>query len=164
MFYEATGRGTYTGDDAPCRGKYVSGDTDDVQRKIDTAGERLSEAPAEVRRRAPHARVYVVGYPAILPSRGTGCDDDLTIAPEDATYLDDKEQQLNTVLRKRAEAAGAGYADTYMPSLGRDACSDKDTRWIEPLLPRLPAAPMHPNERGARGMADAVLRTLGTQE
>jgi lysophospholipase L1-like esterase len=63
LIYDMTGRGKYTGDDAPCRGKYVSGDTDDVQRKIDTAGERLSEAVAEVKHRAPKARVYVVGYP-----------------------------------------------------------------------------------------------------
>jgi lysophospholipase L1-like esterase len=160
-FYEMTGRGKFTGDDAPCREKYVSGDTDVVQRKIDAAGERLSEALAEVGRRAPGARVYVVGYPAILPSAGSGCADDLTIAPGDATYLHDKEQQLNAVLRKRAQDAGAGYVDTYEPSAGRDACSGEDTRWIEPLMPSLPAAPMHPNEHGARGMADAVLRTLG---
>jgi hypothetical protein len=161
VFYDMTGRGKYTGDDAPCRGKYVSGDTDDVQRKIDTAGERLSEALAEVKRRAPKARVYVVGYPAILPAHGSGCADDLTLAPGDATYLHDKEQQLNAVLRQRAQDAGAGYVDTYKPSAGRDACSGRDTRWIEPLLPSLPAAPMHPNERGARGMADAVLRAVG---
>ncbi|GAX54586.1 SGNH/GDSL hydrolase family protein [Streptomyces olivochromogenes] len=161
VFYDMTGRGKYTGDDAPCRGKYVSGDTDDVQRKIDTAGERLSEALAEVKRRAPKAHVYVVGYPAILPAHGSGCADDLTLAPGDATYLHDKEQQLNAVLRERAQDAGAGYVDTYKPSVGRDACSGRDTRWIEPLLPGLPAAPMHPNERGARGMADAVLRAVG---
>ncbi|MEN1883306.1 SGNH/GDSL hydrolase family protein [Streptomyces mirabilis] len=129
---------------------YVSGDTDDVQRKIDTAGERLSEALAEVKRRAPKARLFVVGYPAILPAHGTGCADDLTLAPADATYLNDKEQQLNAVLGRRAQGVGAGYVDTYELSVGRDACSGRDTRWIEPLLPSLPAGPMHPDERGAR--------------
>ncbi|MEU1032890.1 SGNH/GDSL hydrolase family protein [Streptomyces mirabilis] len=109
------------------------GGSDDVQRKIDTAGERLSEALAEVKRRAPKARVYVVGYPAILPAHGSGCADDLTLAPGDATYLHDKEQQLNAVLRQRAQDAGAGYVDTYKPSAGRDACSGRDTRWIEPI-------------------------------
>jgi hypothetical protein len=117
---------------------------------------------AEVKRRAPKARVYVVGYPAILPTGGSSCADDLTLAPGDATYLHDKEQRLNAELRKRAQEAGAGYVDTYKPSVGRDACSGRDTRWIEPLLPSLPAAPMHPDERGARGIADAVLHTVGT--
>lgn len=83
------------------------------------------------------------------------------LAPADATYLHDKEQQLNAELRERAQDAGAGYVDTYKPSVGRDACAGRDTRWIEPLLPSLPAAPMHPNERGARGMADAVLSAVG---
>ncbi|MGW1713881.1 SGNH/GDSL hydrolase family protein [Streptomyces sp. NPDC002156] len=164
VVYDATGRGKYTGNDAPCRGKYVSGDTDDVQQKISTAGERLSETLTEVKRRAPQARVYVVGYPAILPAKGDGCRDDMTIAPGDATYLNAKEQQLNSMLRQRAQDAGAGYVDTYQPSVGRDACSDRDTRWVEPLLPSAPAAPMHPNERGARGMADAVLRAVSASK
>ncbi|MER5344631.1 GDSL-type esterase/lipase family protein [Streptomyces mirabilis] len=103
------------------------------RHKIDTAGERLSEALAEVKRRAPKARVYVVGYPAILPAHGSGCADDLTLAPGEATYLHDKEQQLNAVLRQRAQDAGAGYVDTYKPSVGRDACSGRNTRWIEPI-------------------------------
>ncbi|MFF2852029.1 hypothetical protein ACFVT5_37720 [Streptomyces sp. NPDC058001] len=50
--------------------------------------------------------------------------------------------------------------ETYAPSEGHDACSAEATRWIEPLVPRGPAAPVHPNERGEGGMADAVLRTL----
>ncbi|MFF0013030.1 hypothetical protein [Streptomyces sp. NPDC005374] len=67
-------------------------------------------------------------------------------------------QWLNAELRKRAGAAGAGYVDTYTPSEGRDACSAQGTRWIEPLVPKSPAAAVHPNERGERGMAEAVLR------
>jgi hypothetical protein len=131
-----------------------------VARRIDTAGARLSGALAEVKRRAPRAEVYVVGYPAILPSEGNRCDDDMTLAPGDVRFLDAKEQQLNATLRKRAATAGAVYVDTYGPSAGRDACAAGDTRWIEPLLPVADAAPLHPNERGERGMADAVLRAL----
>jgi lysophospholipase L1-like esterase len=158
--YVATGSGKYTGNDAPCKGKYVSGDTDEVRRKIQAAGERLADTLSEVKRRAPKAQVYVVGYPSILPDKGVGCDDDMTLAPDDATFLNDKEQQLNSALRQQARAAGAGYVDTYTPSAGRDACSASQTRWIEPLLPAAPAAPIHPNERGERGMADAVLHVL----
>jgi hypothetical protein len=62
-------------------------------------------------------------------------------------------------LRERAGKAGVGYVDTYAPSVGRDACADP--RWVEPLVPRAPAASVHPNERGEQGMADAVLKTLG---
>ncbi|MGY1495441.1 SGNH/GDSL hydrolase family protein [Streptomyces sp. QTS52] len=160
VVYRLTGSGRFTGIDAPCHGEYDSDGADKVARRIDVAGERLTGALAEVKRRAPRAEVYVVGYPAILPSEGKRCDDDMTLAPGDVRFLDTKERQLNSTLQKRAEAAGAVYVDTYGPSLGRDACAARDTRWIEPLMPAADAAPVHPNERGERGMADAVLRAL----
>lgn len=143
-------------EDAPCARRYG----DDVPEKATAAGTRLARTLGEIRRRAPEARVYVVGYPAILPSQGAECDQEMTLAPGDVTFLRKQEQQLNTELRERAKAAGVGYVDTYKPSEGRDACSAEGTRWIEPLLPRSPAAAMHPNELGERGMADAVLRAM----
>lgn len=142
--------------DAPCARRYG----DDVQEKTEAAGERLARTLGEIGRRAPEARVYVVGYPEILPSDGAECRREMTLAPGDVTFLRNQEQRLNTELRKRAKAAGMGYVDTYKPSEGRDACSTEGTRWIEPLLPKSPAAAMHPNERGERGMADAVLREV----
>ncbi|MFJ8111744.1 SGNH/GDSL hydrolase family protein [Streptomyces sp. NPDC096132] len=148
---------------APCRARYVSDGTDEIRRRIDAADERLAKALAEVRRRAPNARVYVVGYPAILPSHTTGCGDEMGLAAGDVTYLHEKEQQLNAMLRERADRAGVGYVDTYTPSVGRDACADRRVRWVEPLVPLAPAASVHPNERGEQGMADAVLKTLGVR-
>ena len=64
------------------------------------------------------------------------------------------------MLRQDAQAAGAGYVDTYTPSVGHDACSDPASRWLEPLLPASPAAPLHPNAAGEQGMADAVIRAI----
>ncbi|WP_327312248.1 SGNH/GDSL hydrolase family protein [Streptomyces sp. NBC_01235] len=147
--------------DAPCRARYVSDGGDEVRQRIEAADERLGEALAEVRRRAPKARVYVVGYPAILPAGTADCGSEMGLAAGDVTYLHDKEQQLNRMLRERAGKAGAGYVDTYTPSVGRDACADRQVRWVEPLVPLAPAASVHPNERGEQGMADAVLKTLG---
>ena len=34
------------------------------------------------------------------------------------------------------------------------------TRWVEPWIPHSPAAPLHPNERGERGIADAVRHAI----
>ncbi|MFC4508224.1 MULTISPECIES: SGNH/GDSL hydrolase family protein [Streptomyces] len=146
---------------APCRARYVSDGADRIQQRIDAADARLAKALAEVERRAPKARVYVVGYPAILPSHTTGCGAEMGLTGGDITYLHEKEQQLNTMLRARAGKAGVGYVDTYSPSVGRDACADRQVRWVEPLVPLAPAASVHPNERGEQGMADAVLKTLG---
>lgn len=159
--YRATGGGRLFSDTAPCKKQYVDGGTDEVAQKIQATGRQLSAALAAIERRAPKARVYVVGYPAILPAEGKGCGKELPLAPGDATYLHDKEKQLNTMLREQAEAAGAAYVDTYSPSVGRDACSAEHTRWIEPLRPTRPAAAVHPNAHGEQGMADAVLRAIG---
>ncbi|WP_234539845.1 hypothetical protein [Streptomyces shenzhenensis] len=52
-----------------------------MERKIEAAGERLACALTESNRRAPQARVCVVGCPAILPADGTGCGGDLPLAP-----------------------------------------------------------------------------------
>ncbi|MEV0179717.1 SGNH/GDSL hydrolase family protein [Streptomyces sp. NPDC050625] len=156
-----TGGGKDLLGDAPCRGQYVFGDSDEVRQRTGAAERKLSRTLGEVKRLAPHARVYVVGYPAILPADGHGCGRELGLAPGDVTFLREKEQQLNAMLRRRAEAAGASYVDTYEPSEGHDACSASATRWIEPLLPTSPAASVHPNERGERGMADAVLDVMG---
>lgn len=145
---------------SPCESHYVDGGTDQVSQKIKAAGARLSDALDEIRQRAPHARVYVVGYPSILPYKGSECGRELPITPGDINYLRDKERQLNSMLSTRARAVGAVYVDTYTPSQGRDACSAEDTRWIEPLVPTSPAASVHPNARGEHGMADAVLRAL----
>ena len=158
--YEMTGSAKYLPEDAPCERNYVRGDSDTVKTKIATAGERLTRVLTEVRRRAPEARVYVVSYPAILPSDSADCGREMSLAPGDVTFLREKEQQLNSMLRQRASEAGAAYVDTYTPSADHNACAAKDTRWIEPLVPQSPAAPVHPNARGERGMADAVLHTI----
>ncbi|WP_133260152.1 SGNH/GDSL hydrolase family protein, partial [Streptacidiphilus pinicola] len=144
----------------PCREQLTAGGEDSVAARIRTAGERLTTALAEIRRRAPHAHVYVVGYPAILPADGAACASGLAMTASDVAYLRLKEQQLNTMLRARAGAAGARFVDTWTPSLGHDACQAPENRWIEPLLPATQAASLHPNARGEQGMAEAVLATL----
>ena len=160
IFFYTTGDTDYSGDYAPCRQQYVSGGSDEIRTKIQTAGERLAGALSEVKRRAPHARVYVVGYPAVLPAKGSNCGRAIGLVPGDVAFLYQEQRTLNTTLRQRAEAAGVGYVDTYTPSVGRDACAASATRWVEPWIPHSPAAPLHPNERGERGMADAVLHAI----
>ncbi|MET9762003.1 SGNH/GDSL hydrolase family protein [Streptomyces sp. NPDC006372] len=160
--YHALGSGKYVPGDTPCERLNNRDGSDQVQQKIDAVGSRLTDALKDIERRAPQARVYVVGYPAILPTDSTDCEREMSLAPGDMTYLREKERELNAELRERAEADGAAYVDTYTPSEGHDACSAEADRWIEPLVPSSPAAAVHPNTRGEQGMADAVLRTLST--
>jgi lysophospholipase L1-like esterase len=147
---------------APCQDYYTAGGTDRIQGRIRAVARQLAEALARIGERAPRARVYVVGYPDLLPAAGGTCSHTMGITQGDVTFLDDEERQLNGALRQDAKAAGDGYVDTYASSVGHDACEAPASRWIEPLVPAAPAAPLHPNAVGEQGMANAVAAAIGT--
>jgi len=111
---------------------------------------------AEIRLRSPNARKFVVGYPQVLPDRGLGCWPSLPIGFGDVSYLRARAKELNRMLRTQATNAGVGYIDTYTPSEGHSACASPTARWVEPLVPVHPAAPVHPNRRGMAGIGDIV--------
>ncbi|WP_457029792.1 SGNH/GDSL hydrolase family protein [Kitasatospora sp. P5_F3] len=146
---------------AGCRKTFESADgTDQVTRRIGTAGEKLGAVLAETQRRAPAAKVFVVGYPALFPTDAASCTKALgvRIAAADLGYLAGKAEELNAELKRRAAAAGARYVDTVVA--GHDMCAAADTRWIEPPFPAAGLAPVHPNAAGQRGMAAAVLAAV----
>ncbi|MCX4749115.1 GDSL-type esterase/lipase family protein [Kitasatospora sp. NBC_01287] len=148
---------------APCQAAYTAADgSDKLAGVLDTVGQRLAGVLGEIARRAPRAKVYVVGYPALLPADPASCAPVLggTVTAGDLAFLDTQEQRLNAVLRERAAAAGAGFVDTYTPSLGHDMCAGGPDRWIEPPLAAPGRAPLHPNAAGQQGMAAAVLRSV----
>ena len=144
----------------PCENFYTSGGTDQIQQRIQAVTGNLADTLTQIRERSPHARVYVVGYPDLLPVGGGGCEGALAITEGDIAFLNREEVRLNGALEQAARAAGDGYVDTYAPSKGHDACAAPASRWLEPLLPSSPAAPLHPNAAGERGMADAVVQAV----
>jgi lysophospholipase L1-like esterase len=141
----------------PCQDYYTSGGTNLIEQRIETVAGQLAETLSQIRHRAPRARVYVVGYPDLLPPSGGACADTLGITEGDVAFLNNEELRLNDMLRQVAQAAGDGYVNTYTPSEGHDACAAPASRWIEPLIPDAPAAPLHPNAVGEQGMADAIV-------
>ncbi len=148
---------------APCRDHYASAaGADQVQRRVDAAGEKLAGVLREVTRRAPQARVYVVGYPALLPADPAACTPVLgnAVTPADLGFLAEKERQLNAMLERQARAAGAGFVDEAVPSAGHDMCAGEGVRWVEPPAPAPGLAAVHPNARGQQGMARAVLKAV----
>ncbi|WP_051829908.1 MULTISPECIES: SGNH/GDSL hydrolase family protein [Streptomyces] len=148
---------------SPCRDHYSSGDgTDEVQHRVDAAGDRLGRVLQDVKRRSPQARVYVIGYPTLFPADPSSCQPVLggTVAVGDLAFLAEKEQQLNGMLRKRAQDAGAVFVDTAGPSAGHDMCAGEDTRWVEPPFPAPGLAPIHPNAKGQEAVAGVVLKAV----
>ncbi|MER5637327.1 SGNH/GDSL hydrolase family protein [Kitasatospora sp. NPDC002227] len=154
--------GLVKGTDAPCRRHYTENGRDELQRRVETVGARLDVALRQIRERAPRAKVYVVGYPALLPADGAACEQTLGqgVSAGDLGFLREKEGALNTVLAEHAKAAGAAYVDTSTPSAGHDMCAGSGIRWVEPPLPDPGLAPVHPNALGQQGMAAAVLAAV----
>lgn len=147
----------------PCQRHYTAGGTDEISRRIADTAPKVGAVLAEARRRSPEARLFVLGYPSILPETRPGCWPVMPIAPGDVPYLREKHKELNAMLATQAEAAGATYVDLYGPSVGHDACQLPGTRWVEPLVPLSPAAAYHPNALGMRHTADILLGALARE-
>lgn len=143
-----------------CKDFYTSGGTDKLAARIENTASKIAAGVKGIKKRSPHARVLVVGYPAILPDEGPGCFPVVPFSAGDVAYLREMEKQLNAMLKSQAEKNGADYVNTYTPSIGHDICQLPGKKWIEGLIPTAPAAPVHPNAQGMEGMADAVVGVL----
>ncbi|MFJ7627771.1 hypothetical protein ACIQZN_14875 [Streptomyces sp. NPDC097595] len=97
---------------------------------------------------------------AATPDDGSACRATIPLAEGDFGWVRDKEKQLDAMMAQRAGTRGAGYVDTYGPSVGHDACQSAGVRWIEPG-DSAEGAGFHPNASGHRSTADAVLAALG---
>ncbi len=146
---------------SPCRDHYTAGGVDQNAVSIREASAKVALVLAAIRRRAPRARLLVVGYPDILPHAGPGCWPHVSIAPGDLPYLRSVEQGLNAMLAVQAARNGATFIDTYGPSIGHDVCQEAGTRWVEWLELSSPAAPIHPNALAMVSDALQVLAALG---
>ncbi len=140
----------------------------------DTYGHKLAEKIVEdepvvgamlhqVHTISPSAKVFVVGYPDILPQSGN-CWPTVPLTTGDTAYLNGVEEELNSMLSSEASANGATYVNTYTPSIGHDACKSLSVRYVEPVLPESDAFSVHPNERGMEADAsevEAAMRAKG---
>lgn len=145
---------------SPCKDHYTSGGTDQLALAIAAAAPRVTMVLRQIRQRAPHARVLLIGYPDILPTTGGGCWPWVPFARGDVPYLRGVETELNAMLAAAAARTGTGYVDTYRETIGHDACQHTDVKWIEGLVPTSLAVPMHPNASGEQAMARIILAAL----
>ncbi|MFH8625957.1 SGNH/GDSL hydrolase family protein [Streptomyces vietnamensis] len=146
---------------APCRDHLAGSGTDRVTESIAATAPKVAEVIRGIHRRAPHAKVVVVGYPDTFPEDGVGCTSaSVPPAAGDFAYLRDREKELNSMLARQARLGGATYVNTYASTVGHDLCAPAGERWIESFAPQSPAAPLHPNAQGERAMATALERAL----
>jgi hypothetical protein len=136
---------------APCQsafGNYFA-------NNIAADGPNIGAAIDRIHTLSPNAKVFVVGYPDILPQSGN-CYPQVPLTTGDVTYLNGVENDLNTMLANEASAHNATYVDTLTPSIGHDACKPEGVRWIEPPIPGTDAISVHPNAAGETADAQDV--------
>jgi lysophospholipase L1-like esterase len=145
---------------SPCKDKYTAGGEDEISRRIDKTAPKVAAVLQEIKARSPQSTTYVVNYSAIFPHRGPGCYPQMPVAKGDVPYLRGKQEELNGMLATQATANGAELVDVYAASVGHDACALPGRRWVEPVVPASPAAPVHPNLLGMKAMADLVIAAM----
>jgi len=142
---------------SPCKDKYGASFTRQIRTRTYPA---LVRALRAVHRRAPRARVAILGYPWILPRR-IGCFDKMPVARGDVPYLRHIQWTLNDAIRRAAAATGSVYVNMGRVSQGHDACKDIGVRWVEPVLQGTNPVVVHPNALGEARMAARAMRVLG---
>jgi hypothetical protein len=144
------------GQGSPCRDEYGHQFRHDIRHKTYPA---LVRALKAVHRKAPHARVAIVGYPWILPPT-QGCFDKIPVAKGDVPYLRRVQSTLNNAVRRAAARTGSTYVDFGRVSEGHDACQPEGVRWIEPVLQGTNPVVVHPNALGEKHMAKRTMKVL----
>ena len=127
---------------------------------------RLSEAYAQIRAKAQHATVIVVGYPAIFEDswRSVGCATVGALSRGARADLREAAAKLDDTIKSVVEDAGPGFrfVDTRAAFEDHRICSPDGHDWIHGLtldgskLPPLGPDTFHPNAAGQAGLADAI--------
>ena len=138
----------------PCSADFVAGGVDTVSEAIEAGAAEWADLIGAVRAKAPDARIVLVGYGSYI--RPQGCFPDEPINPVDATYFAAKLDELDSRQQQLASDTGVDYFDPRPLSAGRDLCADPAERYFEGFRPVNPAAPLHPNGKGANAFGTAL--------
>jgi lysophospholipase L1-like esterase len=105
----------------PCRRLFTLHGVDLKVRAARTVGRRVGAVVSDIRRRAPHATIVVLGYPRITGPNGR-CRAHL-FADGDSRWSDRVEKTLNRSVQAAVRRFGARFVDLYPSTRGHDACA-----------------------------------------
>ncbi|MEO6473133.1 MAG: GDSL-type esterase/lipase family protein, partial [Aeromicrobium sp.] len=117
----------------------------------------VEKAIQDIRKRAPHAKIIVVGYLRVFASNGS-CGD--LPAANLRAQADRIERRINTSLAQAAKSQEATYVDSYDLGNGHDVCAGKEA-WVNGSRNALSiAAAYHPFRQGMDAVAREIYQTL----
>jgi lysophospholipase L1-like esterase len=143
----------------PCFDDFAAGGSDRLSAAIRGQVPAWRAMVDAVRARAPHARIVLVGYGTYI--RPGGCFGQQPINPTDADYFQAKVDEIDDAQRALATKAGIDFFDTRPVSVGHDMCAPPEKRYFEGFVLTHLAAPLHPNELGARAVGIALANRIG---
>jgi lysophospholipase L1-like esterase len=160
-----------------CSQVYDPNGVDSLQRKlVSTVTPAITRALADIKRKAPHAKILVLDYPAISTAKADAPDpatypsscfsgplkkNSFPFTATDTPYLEQMEAHLSDAVRAAAAADGVEFLDVFSQSLTHSACAGTPSPWMNGVslnLGELNVVPgsLHPNLAGATAMADVV--------
>jgi len=130
----------------------------DLDGAVATISRHVTGVLRTIRRKAPDAKVLLVGYLRLVPDRGSCVG--LPLAAGDYAEGRRISQGLDRALRQAARRTGTTFVDMYSASAGHDICAR--TPWVNGnVTVREKALAYHPFASGMRADAREVLRALG---
>ncbi|MCU1513784.1 MAG: hypothetical protein JWO10_874, partial [Microbacteriaceae bacterium] len=173
-----------------CKTTYTSNGVDQLVERLNgpvlgqpsgTSG--LTATFAEIRRAAPNAKVFVVGYPTIMPDAAntpaSGCfalrltgtninniyaDNVFPFTTVDAAYFNSLQNTLNDLERGAAKKAGFTFVSMLAATAANSACAPTADRYVNAVsllrdadnALQLDLGSLHPNATGAAFLAASV--------
>ncbi len=115
---------------------------------------------AEIRRRAPQARIVIADYPTIAPAAGTCAA--LGQSVEDAAIMRERARRLAALTARVAADTGADLVKASSLTANHNACSPEPWVWgaVSPEEAAARAAPYHPRPQSHTAVAAAVIQLL----
>lgn len=116
----------------------------------------VSNALAIVAKKAPRAKIVLVGYLRLVPDKGVGGCLAAGFGPAQAAIVSKGEKLLDASQAAAAKKAGVDYVSLRKVSRGHDACVGPEA-WVNTLRPLDgDGVYLHPNAAGMRAVAAAV--------
>lgn len=131
-------------------------------------GDRLGAIYKEVRRRAPFARVVVVGYPRFYVEGGAR--NDLSdnhcagVRIADQRWINSQIRRLNTLVGNTARGLGLQYVDDYDVPNGHELCGSGSPAFLNGINVLAKSESYHPTAYGQGLIADRVAAALNSPE
>jgi lysophospholipase L1-like esterase len=123
--------------------------------KLPAIGTKLDQTYTAIRKGAPHAKVYVLGYPLLFEE--TYACGAFTPSQNQRKDINRLGRALNQTIAQHATQAGFRFVDAQASFAGHAVCSAQP--W---LLPVLAFPPLHPNADGYRlGYLPALTKVTG---